>query len=153
MITLLKTTWALMLGVILIMAGNGLQSSLLGLRGSLEGFSSTMMGVIMSGYYIGFLVSSLLTPRVVRGVGHVRVFGALAALAAAAVLVAALFVQPPVWFVSRMITGFCFAGLYIVAESWINDRSSNKTRGQLLSVYMLAQYVGLTAGQAMLNLS
>jgi MFS family permease len=153
MITLLKTTWPLMLGVILIMAGNGLQSSLLGLRGSLEGFSSTMMGLIMSGYYIGFLASSLLTPRIVRRVGHVRVFGALAALAAAAVLMAAIVVQPPVWMVSRMITGFCFAGLYIVAESWINDRSSNATRGQLLSVYMLAQYVGLTAGQGMLNLS
>ena len=136
MLLLLRSTWPLLLGIVLLMAGNGLQSSLLGLRGSIEGFSSTVMGGLMSGYYIGFLLSSLLTPRGVRSVGHIRVFGALAAVAAASVILASLFVVPLVWLVSRIVTGFCYSGLYVVAESWINDRSSNETRGRLFSIYM-----------------
>jgi MFS family permease len=151
LIALLRTTWALLLGVALIMAGNALQGSLLGLRGSLEGFSTTVMGLVMSGYYAGFLLSSLITPRGVRSVGHVRVFAALAALAATAILVPPIYVSPYVWFWTRAVTGFCYAGLYVIAESWINDRSTNETRGQLLSVYMVIQFSGLTAGQALLN--
>ncbi len=151
MIALLRTTWALLLGVALIMAGNALQGSLLGLRGSLEGFSSTVMGLVMSGYYVGFLLSSLITPKGVRSVGHVRVFAALAALAATSILTASLYISPLVWFLTRAATGFCYAGLYVIAESWINDRSTNETRGRLLSVYMVVQFSGLTAGQAMLN--
>ena len=152
MLALLRSTWPLLLGIMLLMAGNGLQSSLLGLRGSIEGFSSTVMGGLMSGYYIGFLLSSLLTPRRVRSVGHIRVFAALAALAATAVIAASLFVVPVVWLASRIVTGFCYSGLYVVAESWINDRTSNETRGRLFSIYMLTQYTGLIGGQAMLNL-
>ena len=152
MLALLRSTWPLLLGIVLLMAGNGLQSSLLGLRGSIEGFSSTVMGGLMSGYYIGFLLSSLLTPRRVRSVGHIRVFAALAALAATAVIAASLFVVPVVWLASRIVTGFCYSGLYVVAESWINDRTSNETRGRLFSIYMLTQYTGLIGGQAMLNL-
>lgn len=153
MLALLRSTWALMLGILLLMAGNGLQASLMGLRGSLEGFSSTVVGGLMSGYFIGFLASSLLTPRIVRSVGHIRAFAALAALAAAAVVLASLFIHPAAWMLSRIMTGFAFAGLYVVAESWINDRSGNETRGQLFSIYMLMQYGGLIAGQAMLNLA
>jgi MFS family permease len=153
MFALLKATWALLLGVALIMAGNALQASLLGLRGSLTGFSSTTMGVVMSGYYAGYMLSSFVTPKGVRSVGHIRVFGALAALAAVSILTASLFVHPVVWFATRAATGFCYAGLYVIAESWINDRSTNETRGRLLSVYMLVQFAGLTSGQAMLNLA
>src|SRR5690348_11603262 len=153
MLALLRSTWALMLGILLLMAGNGLQASLMGLRGSLEGFSSTVVGALMSGYFIGFLASSLLTPKGVRSVGHIRVFAALAALAAAAVILASLFVVPAAWLASRILTGFCYAGLYVVAESWINDRSTNETRGRLFSVYMLTQYTGLIGGQALLNVA
>jgi len=153
MLALIKATWALLLGVLLLMAGNGLQASLLGLRGSLEGFSATVMGALMSGYYIGFLASSLLTPGGVRRVGHIRVFAALAALAAGAVIFASLFIHPMAWFAARIVTGFSYAGLYVVAESWINDRSANETRGRMFSIYMLTQYAGLTAGQGMLNLA
>jgi MFS family permease len=152
MLALLRPVWALLLGIVLLMAGNGLLSSLLGLRGSLEGFSSTVMGGLMSGYYIGFLASSLLTPRGVRSVGHIRIFAALAAMATVAVILASLFVYPAVWLLSRIISGFCYAGLYVVAESWINDRSSNETRGRLFSIYMLTQYAGLICGQGLLNL-
>jgi len=153
MLALLRSTWALMLGVVLLMAGNGLLASLMGLRGSLEGFSSTVMGGLMSGYFIGFLASSRLTPMIVRSVGHIRVFAAFAGLVTAAAILASLFILPAVWLVSRIMTGFAFAGLYVVAESWINDRSGNETRGRLFSVYMLMQYAGLVGGQAMLNLA
>lgn len=153
MITLLKATWALLLGVALIMAGNGLQASLLGLRGSLAGFSSSVMGIVMSGYYVGFLASSLLTPKSVRQVGHIRVFAALAAMASTSALLAPIFVRPEVWFGLRAVTGFCYAGLYVIGESWINDRAGNEMRGRLLSIYVLVQYIGLTGGQAMLNLA
>jgi MFS family permease len=153
MLSLLKATWALLLGVILIMAGNGLQASLLGLRGSLAGFSSSVMGIVMSGYYVGFLASSLLTPKGVRRVGHVRLFAALAAMASVSALLAPIFVHPAVWFVLRAVTGFCYSGLYVISESWINDRADNETRGRLFSIYILAQYVGLTGGQGMLNLA
>src|SRR5262249_24707521 len=128
-------------------------SSLLGLRGGIEGFTSTTLGVVMTGYYVGFLAGSQLAPRVLRRVGHIRVFAALASLAAIAGLAAALLVHPVAWFAARVVSGFAFAGLYVIAESWINERSSNRTRGQLLSIYMLAQYGGLLAGQAMLNLA
>jgi len=153
MLALLRSTWALMLGVVLLMAGNGLLASLMGLRGSLEGFSSTVVGGLMSGYFIGFLASSRLTPVVVRSVGHIRVFAALAGLVTAAAILASLFVVPAVWLVSRIMTGFAFAGLYVVAESWINDRTGNETRGRLFSFYMLMQSTGLVAGQLMLNLA
>ena len=153
MLNLLKATWALLLGVVLIMAGNGLQASLLGLRGSLAGFSSSVMGIVMSGYYVGFLASSLLTPRGIRRVGHIRVFAALAAMASTSALLAPIFVRPEVWFLLRAVTGFCYCGLYVISESWINDRADNETRGRLLSIYVLVQYVGLTGGQAMLNLA
>src|SRR5262249_11820443 len=118
-----------------------------------EGFSSTVMGGLMSGYFIGFLLSSLLTPRGVRSVGHIRVFGALAAVAAASVILASLFVVPLVWLISRIVTGFCYSGLYVVAESWTNARSTTEPRGRLFSIYMLTQYAGLIGGQAMLILS
>src|SRR5215468_6509422 len=100
MLALLRSTFPLLLGVLLLMAGNGLQASLLGLRGSLEGFSSTEMGGLMSGYFIGFLASSLLTPRIVRSVGHIRVFAALAAVAATAIVLAAAFFHPAAWMLS-----------------------------------------------------
>src|SRR6516162_8045848 len=99
MLALLRSTWPLLLGIVLLMAGNGLQSSLLGLRGSIEGFSSTVMGGLMSGYYIGFLLSSLLTPVGVRRVGHIRVFAALAAMGSAAVILASLAIAPSTWLI------------------------------------------------------
>src|SRR5262249_24397771 len=99
------------------------------------------------------LLSSLLTPVGVRRVGHIRVFAALAAMGSAAVILASLAIVPSAWLISRIITGFCYSGLYVVAESWNNHRSRNETRGRLFSIYMLTQYAGLIGGQAMLNLA
>jgi MFS family permease len=107
----------------------------------------------MSSFYLGFLIGSLMTPNITIRVGHIRVFAAYAALSSAAILVHAISVTLPLWIAMRLISGFCFAGLYIVAESWLNDRASNETRGKLLSLYMVVTYIGVGCGQLLLNLA
>ncbi len=153
MLSVLMRTWALMLGVLLLMVGNGLQGTLLGVRGSLEQIDPSWMGFIMSAYFIGFLGGSRVTPVLLRRVGHVRVFAALGSLVSAAFILYATFVDPYFWFCMRIVVGFCFSGLYVVAESWINDLSSNDNRGQALSLYILVQMTGVVSGQLLLNLA
>ena len=153
MFAAILSAWPLLFGIGLLMLGNGLQSSLLGIRATQEDFSTAATGLIMSAYYVGFLVGSRLAPRIVGNVGHVRVFAALASLASTAVLVHLVFVNPTTWAAMRLTTGFCFAGLYVVAESWLNDRATNETRGQLLSVYMVVVLAGVGGGQLLLNLA
>ncbi len=145
--------WPLLLGMAVIMLGNGLQGTLLGLRATLEGFGTVVTGFVMAGYSVGFLGGSLLVPRFVRTVGHVRVFAALASLASAAALLHAVFVDPLPWGLFRLLYGFCLAGIFVVAESWLNDRASNETRGGLLSAYMVISIGGMGAGQLLLNLA
>ncbi len=147
------TSWALLLGFGILMLGDGLQGTLLAVRAYREGFSNISTGFVMSSFYAGFLGGTLWAPGIVRRVGHIRVFAALAALASASILVHAALVDPYVWSLLRLISGFCFSGLYIVAESWLNDSSSNETRGQLLSVYMVITYTAVGAGQLFLNLA
>jgi MFS family permease len=151
MYSALMTAWALLLGMALIMLGNGLQGTLLGLRATLEGFPTAVTGFVMTGYFIGFLAGSTTAPRIVQRVGHIRVFAALASLASASALIHAVFVDPWTWGAMRVVTGFSYAGLYVVAESWLNDRATNETRGQILSIYMVVTYGGMTAGQFLLN--
>ncbi|MGO2414974.1 MAG: MFS transporter, partial [Cobetia crustatorum] len=142
---------SLLLGVGMLMLANGLQGSLLGIRASSEGFSNTMTGVIMSAYFAGFLLGSTLAPRKLRKVGHVRTFAALASITSVCILVHALYVVPEVWIAMRFITGFAFAGLYVVAESWLNSQATNQMRGRLLAIYMVITYLGMGGGQLLLN--
>ena len=151
MIYILKNAWALLLGMMLLMVGNGLQGTLLGLRGAVEGFSPTTMSYIMSGYFLGFLGGSYMAPELIRRVGHVRVFAALGSLISAAFILYAAIPDPIVWTLMRIIVGFCFAGVYVVAESWLNDAATNETRGQALSAYLIVQMVGIVAAQVLLN--
>lgn len=144
---------ALLIGMTVLMLGAGLQATLLGVRATLEGFPTAVTGAVMAGYYVGYLGGSLAAPTLVSRVGHVRVFAALTSVASAAILVQAVFVGPWTWTLLRGVSGFCFAGIYVVAESWLNDRADNRTRGVLLALYMLVIYVGLGAGQFMLNLA
>ena len=116
-------SWTLFFGLLLIMAGNGLQVVLLGIEATGAGFSKVTTGFVMAGYFLGIFLGSLLVPKLLDNVGHVRVFGAMAALASAAVLVVAILVHPAVWAMMRIVTGFCFAGMYIVCESWLNGKS------------------------------
>ena len=147
------SVWALLLGMGMLMLGNGMQGTLLGLRAADEGFTGTVTGIVMSGYFAGFLLGALLTPPIIQRAGHVRVFAALASLASVAILVHAMFVTPVVWGLMRILTGFAYSGLYIVTESWLNDRATNEVRGRLLSVYLVIIFVGMGAGQLTLNLA
>lgn len=149
----IRSAWGLFAAVLFLMLGNGLLGTLLGIRAELEGFATAVTGVIMASYYLGFLVGSQYAPVALVQVGHVRVFAALASLASSATLVHIVFVSPGTWAVMRFIVGFCMAGLYVVAESWINDRATNATRGRLLSVYMVVMMGGIAAGQLLLDLS
>ncbi len=153
MVQVVLSAWALLLGMGMLMLGNGLQGSLLGIRAVSEGFGTTVTGLVMTGYYLGFLAGSTLTPRIVMNVGHVRVFSALASLASVAILIHVTAVEPLTWAAMRFVTGFAYAGVYIVAESWLNDRATNESRGQLLSVYMVVMFSGLALGQLLLNVA
>lgn len=145
------SVWPLFVAVALLMLGNGLQGSLLGLRATLEGFSTASIGVIMSGYYGGFLVGSVGVPKLVGRVGHVRVYAGLASLASAATLAHLIVTEPVAWFLFRAVTGTCLAGLYIVAESWLNGASRDATRGRILAIYMVVVTGGLAVGQMLLT--
>ena len=133
------------------MAGNGLQVVLLGVEAKDSGFSDVVTGFVMAGYFLGIFFGSILVPKLLNNVGHVRVFGAMSALASAAVLVIALFFNPLVWAMMRILTGFSFAGMYIVCESWLNDKSTNETRGQMLSLYMIISMGGMGIGQMLVG--
>ena len=149
----LTTTWPLLLGMGILMLGAGLQGTLLGLRATIEGFPTPVTGLVMSCYYVGYLLGTLIAPRLLRRIGHVRVFAAFAALASVAALVHASWVHPLPWGAMRLISGLCFAGIYVVAESWLNHRATRTNRGRLLAVYMLVLYVGLGAAQFLLVLA
>lgn len=144
---------ALLLSMGIVMLSNGLQGTLLGLRATFEGFSTETTGFIMSGYFAGFAAGSLLAPKLVQRVGHVRVFAALASLASVVPLLHAMIIEPYFWFGGRLFTGFAYAGIYVVAESWLNDRATNETRGKLLSVYMIINMGAVGAGPLLLNFS
>ena len=146
-------TWPLFFGLGMMMIGNGLQGTLLGVRASIENFSVFTTGLIMSSYYFGFLVGSLQVPKLIANVGHIRVFAALASIASTTVLLHGVFVAPVIWFIVRAITGFAYAGLYLVVESWLNDASTNKNRGTILGAYMVVSFIGMTIGQALLNVA
>src|SRR5712692_10141450 len=150
---MIATTWPLLLGMGVLMLGAGLQGTLLGLRATLEGFPALLTGTIMSCYYVGYVLGTVIVLPLVRQIGHIRVFAALAAVASMAILVQGSFVNPFVWAGMRLVSGLCFAGIYVVAESWLNDRASRANRGRLLAVYMLVLEVGLGAAQFLLVLS
>ena len=151
--TALTATWTLLIGMALLMLGAGLQGTLVGLRASLEGFPTLLAGVVLAAYYFGYMGGSLITPTLVSSVGHIRVFAALTSLASVLILLQGVFVAPLPWTLLRIASGFCFAGIYVVAESWLNDRVDNEHRGLLLSLYMLVCYAGLGLGQLLLNLA
>ncbi len=150
MLRVLATTWPLLTGVMLLMVGNGVQGSLLGIRGTLESFSTFHLSLVMSAYFLGFLIGSRLAPAMIRNVGHVRVFAALGSLISAVLVLYPMLVEWQAWAVMRVIIGFGFAGIYITAESWLNNTATNETRGQALSLYMIVQMLGIVASQALL---
>ena len=152
MFTVLGNTWALMLGMMLLMVGNGLQGTLIGIRGEIEGFSTIELSIVMSAYFVGFLGASQLVPELIRRVGHVRVFAALASFISAVLIAYPLLTNPIFWSIGRVVIGFCYCGVYITAESWLNNSVDNEKRGQALSLYMIVQMVGIVSAQGVLAL-
>jgi MFS family permease len=153
MISVLKQSWALLLGILLLMVGNGMQGTLLGIRGQIEGIDTFHMSLVMSAYFAGFLFGSRMVPGMIARVGHVRVFAALGSMISAVLILYAAAPNWVAWTVLRLLIGFCFSGVYITAESWLNAASTNETRGRALSAYMIMQMVGITAAQFLLNTS
>ncbi len=150
MIAVIRSAWALLLGMFLLQVGNGLQGSLMGVRGAIEGFSTFELSLIGSAYFLGFLGGSSLAPQFIARVGHVRVFAALGSMISATVISYPMITDPYAWMVLRVLLGFSLSGIYVTAESWLNNASTNETRGQSLSAYMLMQMFGLVAGQGIL---
>jgi len=144
---------ALLLGAGAINLGLGLQASLLGLRAEHESFDVMLTGLIMSSYYAGFVIGSLTAPAIVNRVGHIRTFSAFASLASAAALCHAILVEPFTWMLFRAVTGLCFAALCLVAESWLNERSTNLNRGALLSTYFIIILGATALGQLLLPIA
>lgn len=153
MLKVIASTWPLLMGVMLLMVGNGMQGSLLGIRGAIEGFRTVEISIVISSYFVGFLAGSLMVPGMIRRVGHVRVFSALGSVISAGLV---LYPVAPEWFlwsVLRVVIGFSFCGVYITAESWLNQLSTNETRGQALSAYMIVQMIGIITAQFLLNVA
>ena len=149
----LKNSWALFLGMGFIMMAYGFQGSLLGVRAVQEEFSLTATGFMMSGYFIGYFIGAATIPNIISRVGHIRVFAAFASLASLIILVHAILIHPFIWFLLRVFTGISMVCIYTVAESWLNDRSSNKNRGSVLSIYMVILYGSMGIGMFLLNFS
>lgn len=150
MVATLAPVAALLASVAILLMGHGLQGTLLPVRASMESFSALSIGMLGSAYYVGFAAGCLLGPAVVRRAGHIRTFTAMAAIASAAPLVHALALLPSAWWPTRAVTGFAFAVLFIVIESWLNERSTRETRGFVLSVYMVINLTVMTLGQLLI---
>jgi MFS family permease len=150
---ILKNSWPLFLGVSMIVLAYGFQGSLLGVRAVQEKFSLTSIGFMMSGYFVGYFLGAKYITTIISRVGHIRAFAAFASIASAAILAHSIFVNPLTWFFLRLFTGVSMVSIYTITESWLNDRSSNKNRGSVLSLYMLIIYASMGIGMFLLNFS
>ena len=148
---LIKNSWALFLGYGILIIAHGLQGNLLGLRAVLENFNIIATGALMSGYFIGYFVGANVVPNLVGKVGHIRVFAAFASTASLSILLHSVIVDPYVWILGRFITGFSIISIFVVVESWLNDRATNRTRGKVLSIYMIITFIGMGFGVLLLN--
>ena len=153
MVKVLKNSFALFLGYTILMLAHGFQGNLLGVRSVAEDFNFIATGAVMSGYFVGYFAGAKSIPGMVSKVGHIRVFAAFASMASLSILIHAVFVNPIVWTLGRFITGYSLVAIFIVMESWLNDRATNRTRGQLLSIYMFLTFVTLASGALLLNFS
>jgi len=150
---IIRNSWALFAGYVIIMISHGFQGNLLGIRAVLENFNFIATGTMMSGYFIGYFIGANIIPNLISKVGHIRVFAAFASMASLSSLVHVVFVDPIVWTLARFLTGFSMIGILTIVESWLNDRATNKTRGKVLSLYMLLTFSGFALGNLLLNVS
>ena len=150
--TILLPLAALLTGTALLLLGNGLLNTLVPIRAGIEQFDGFWIGLIGAAYFAGFIGGCFLCPALVSQVGHIRAFAAFAGLAAATPLLHILWIEPALWIVWRALTGACFAGLYMVIESWLNDRATPETRGRIVSIYVMINMLALAGGAQLMNL-
>ena len=141
---------ALLLGSALLLFAGGLHGLLLPVRGGAEGFSALSLGLLGTGWAIGYVAGCVTMASVVARVGHIRAFCVMAALAAVSILGALLIVEAWAWIALRALSGFCFAGAAMIVESWLSERSEPQTRGRIFGVYTMVNLVASTAGQLVL---
>jgi MFS family permease len=153
MYTLLLPLTALLAGVALLLTGSGLLGTLLAVRGSQAGFGDQALGLVMSAYFLGFLLGTFLAPPLIRRIGHIRAFAFFAALCACAVLAHPMLVAPWPWGFLRLCTGVALVGLYTVIESWLNSQASAEHRGRIFAAYMVVNLLALALGQHLLQLA
>ena len=152
MLSTLLPIGALLTGTALLLLGSGLLNTIVALRGSLEGFSDTTLGLIGSTYFLGFFLGTFVAPRLIRRMGHVRAFAFFAAGVATCMLLHALVVEPLFWMALRVITGVGLVGFYAVIESWLNEQTAAERRGQVFAVYMVVNLLALGGAQQLLRL-
>jgi MFS family permease len=145
------SVWAVILTIGLVQVGNGLQTSVLGVRAGMEAFPPWTIGVVMASYYVGYSIAPLTSRRIIGRFGHVRTMTAGTLLAGVMIIAAAYLVTPVAWGVLRAISGFALSSLYVGAESWIHDRVENANRGRVFSIYMVMQMIAMTGAQFLLG--
>ena len=151
MLSTVFSVYSLLLSIGILLIGSGLMGTLLGVRASIEGFSDAIIGIIMSAFFMGYIVGAYLCPRLIRDVGHIRAFSALAATAAAAMILHGLVVNAFIWWLLRIVTGVCIVGLYMVVESWLNSLiKTHEKRGRIFSIYIMTTLIALGIGQYLL---
>jgi MFS family permease len=141
---------ALLMGSALLLVAGGIHGLLLPIRGAMEGFSTTELGLIGTGWAVGFVLGCIIVPRIVRRVGHVRAYGVMASIAGVVILLNLLIISPWAWIGMRAFSGFCFAGAQMIVESWLNERCTRENRGTIFSVYQMVNFAASTAGQLLL---
>ncbi len=144
--------WPLLIAAALLLSTNGMQSTALGLRGISEGFSTGLIGLLVSIYSLGFIFGCQFAPRFIASVGHIRAFVAFASIASAAALAHAIYVDQTFWLILRFISGFSFAAIQMILESWLNETADNKSRGKVLSIYRITDFSTVTMAQAAIGL-
>lgn len=144
---------ALLLGVFLLIAGHGIQLTLIPLRAAVDDWTPFAIGLVGSAYFVGLVLGCLAAPHVILRSGHIRAFAAFVAMAAVITLAQFLWVAVVPWIVFRFVMGICFAGLYMVVESWLNDQATNTTRGHIMSAYVVVSFAAITAGQFAVSLA
>ena len=144
---------ALLLSVSCMMIGHGLQATLLPIRADFENFSDLVVGLVSSSYFAGFVIGCFFAPYIVLRAGHIRAFAAVVSLSSAASLVYIIGIDPIPWILARAVFGFCISGFYIIVESWLNERTSNETRGLIMSIYIVVNFVSIMLGQMIVTVS
>ena len=143
---------ALLLGSAFLLFAGGINSLVLPIRGEAEGFTAASLGLLGTGWAIGYVTGCLRVPALVARVGHIRAFGAMCAIAAIAVLLSLLLITPWIWIPVRALSGFCFAGAAMIVESWLNERADATSRGRVFGIYTMVNLAATTAGQMILTL-